>query len=112
MTDATPVMFACYEVEPDSRSSFIQLLNDTEAVYRSHSVITDLPIIRLESMKDPGFIVEIIEWKSQQALASVMENEEIQEKWSEIKAAWKDGDFPLSKIPESSSPWSVMRRIP
>ncbi len=112
MNSPTPVMIACYQIDEESRESFIQLLKSTEQIYRAHSVLTEQPILRLESVKDPGYIIEIIEWKSQQTLAEVMENNEIQAKWVEIKSSWKHGNFPISQIPEGSIPWAVMRKIP
>jgi hypothetical protein len=104
-------MIACYQIDEESRESFIQLLKSTEQVYRAHSVLNEQPILRLESIKDPGYIVEIIEWKSQEALEEVMENGEIQAKWAEIMSSWKRGDFPIGQIPEGSIPWAVMRKI-
>lgn len=109
MTDQTAVMFACYQVASQDQSDFLQLLVETEAVYRKHATITETPILRLQSLEDPAFVVEIIEWKSQQALEGVMANEEIMAQWSAIKAAWKHGDMGFDQIPEAKIPWAVMR---
>ncbi|MHC4956292.1 MAG: hypothetical protein ACYTGZ_20820, partial [Planctomycetota bacterium] len=91
--DQSIVMVASYRVDEQHLDAFIKTLKDTEALYRTYAVITDRPIARLQSMKDPEFLVEFIEWRSQRHLDAVMENDEIMAKWSQIKAEWKDGDF-------------------
>jgi hypothetical protein len=111
MSDDPVVMLACYRVAAANFQSFLRLLNDTEDVYRAEDAITDAPVVRLQSIEDPTFVVELIEWRSPTALAAVQDNDAIQAKWSAIKEAWLDGDFPLSRVPEASVPWSVMRPI-
>ncbi len=105
------VMLASYQVEPERLGEFVEILKDTEALYRSHETITSAPIIRLRSIENPEFIVELIEWRSPKHLNEVMENDEIMAKWSLIKSQWKDGDFGFSSIPEASIPWALMKPI-
>jgi hypothetical protein len=104
-------MLACYEIDPSDREGFLDLLRETERVYRDESVLTEGPILRAESLESPGLIVELIEWRSAKVLGAVMENEPIQVKWSEIKARWKRGDFPIGELPEADVPWSVLRSL-
>ena len=70
------------------------------------------PILRAESIENPGLLLELIEWRSASVLGGVMENERIQAKWSEIKARWKRGDFPIREFPEAGTPWSILRSLP
>jgi hypothetical protein len=112
VTTSNPVMIACYKIDSKSFEAFHSLLKDTETIYRKYSVLADQPILRLQSPKDPDYTIEIITWKDQESLDIVMQNKEIQAKWSEIKAAWQKGDFPLTEIPEAAMPWSLLRSLP
>ena len=115
MGDKTPndavVMLACYQVEESEFDQFMGALRDTEDLYRKFGVVTSAPCIRLRSVENPEYIVELIEWLSPEHLQSVMENNEIMNMWGEIKALWKSGDFGMDKVPEAHVPWAVMRPI-
>lgn len=112
MSEDSAVMLACYEIAPEDRAGFLRLLQDPEQVCRQKAVLGSRPILRLESRERPGAIVEIIEWKGMAALGEVQANERIQAKWSEIKAAWRRGDFPMSEIPEAGEPWAILASLP
>ena len=111
MPAAPVVMLACYQVDPGNRTEFLSLLKETELVYREEAVLTESPILRMESLESTGSIVEVIEWKSMETLGAVQENERIQAKWSEIKSRWLRGDFPIREIPESNTPWAILRSL-
>lgn len=104
-------MLASYQVELDEQQSFFAELVACEQAYRDEALITDAPIIRMSSKKNPEFILEIIEFVSEQAVADVMENDHIQVHWVKLAGMWKKGDFPASNIPEAHIPWALMDAI-
>ncbi|MEM7333111.1 MAG: hypothetical protein AAF490_13560 [Chloroflexota bacterium] len=104
-------MLASYQIDEHHKQKFLDELVATELAYRDEGLITTQPIIRMASKKNPEFIVEIIEFVSEQAVADVMENEHVQKHWVKLAGMWKKGDFPLEQIPEGTIPWALMDAI-
>ena len=104
-------MLASYLVELDEQQAFLDELVACEQAYRDENLITDAPIIRMSSKKNPEFILEIIEFVSAQAVADVMGNDHVQVHWVKLAGMWKKGDFPAADIPEAHIPWALMDAI-
>jgi hypothetical protein len=104
-------MLASYQVEIEDQTAFLDELVATEKAYRKEGLITDAPIIRMASKKNPEFILEIIEFADSQAVTVVMENANIQVHWVKLAGMWKKGDFAADKIPEAHIPWALMDAI-
>ena len=68
------MMLASYQIEKERAGEFVEVLKETEALYRSHEAITAAPIIRLQSIKNPEYMVELIEWRSPKHLKMVMDH--------------------------------------
>ncbi|MBV7331836.1 hypothetical protein KFU94_27130 [Chloroflexi bacterium TSY] len=101
-------MLASYQVDLDDQEAFLAELNATEKAYRDEELITDRPILRMASKKDPEFILEIIEFVDSQAVADVMDNANVQVHWVKLASMWKNGDFAANNIPEAHVPWALM----
>ncbi len=101
-------MLASYQVELDAQKAFLEELIATEQAYREEALITESPIIRMASKKNPEFILEIIEFVDSQAVAAVMNNANVQVHWVRLASMWKKGDFAADKIPEAHIPWALM----
>ena len=104
-------MLASYQVKVDEQKAFLEELIATEHAYREEGLITDLPIIRMASKKNPEFILEIIEFIDSQAVADVMNNANVQTHWVKLSGMWKKGDFAADEIPEAHIPWALMDAI-
>ncbi len=104
-------MLATYQVEVADRAAFIQELIATEAAYREEQLVTDAPIIRMSSKEDPEYLLEIIEFKSAEALSSLMENANVQAHWGKLIGTWKDGDIAADRVPEAHIPWAILEPI-
>ena len=104
-------MLASYQVDLDDQKAFLEELIATEQAYREEKLITDAPIIRMASKKNPEFILEIIEFVSAQAVADVMDNSNVQGHWGKLAGMWKKGDFAADEIPEAHVPWALMDAI-
>lgn len=104
-------MLASYQVEVAEQGAFFEELVATEQAYREEGLITDQPIIRMASKKNAEFILEIIEFVNAQAVADVMENDNVQQHWVKLAGMWKKGDFPADHIPEAHTPWALMDSI-
>ena len=111
MPEDPVAMIACYQVRPETTGGFIDLLRATEQVYRDQSAITERPILRLQSRQEPGYIIEVIEWRNLGTISAIQDNEAIQAMWSRIKASWLRGDFPFQEVPEASVPWAILQVI-
>ncbi|MCP4415607.1 MAG: hypothetical protein GY805_03230 [Chloroflexi bacterium] len=104
-------MLASYQVKLDDQKAFLEELIATEQAYREESLITNNPIIRMASKKNPEFILEIIEFIDSQAVADVMENANVQAHWVNLAGMWEKGDFAADEIPEAHIPWALMDAI-
>lgn len=102
------VMLASYQVEVDQRQAFLDELIATEAAYREGKFVTERPIMRMVSKKDPELILEVIEFASAEAVSAVMTHERVQAHWGRLKSLWKDGDFAADRIPEAHEPWPLL----
>ena len=102
------IMLASYQVEPERRPAFVDELIATEAAYRAANFVTERPIMRMVSQRDPEMILEVIEFVSAEAVQAVMEHEGVQAHWAKLKSMWKDGDFAADRIPEVHVPWPLL----
>ncbi len=75
------VVIACYRPKPGQQAALRALMPDHVPRLRAQGLVTDRAPIMMEAAD--GTIVEVFEWKSQQAIDSAHENPAVLEMWRE-----------------------------
>ena len=75
------IVIACYKPKPNKNEALRTLMKDHLAILKSQDLVTDRASIIMEA-KD-GTILEVFEWKSQEAMASAHTNPVVQAMWQD-----------------------------
>lgn len=106
MSDSRRITTATYSISDDRQPTFLELLRGAEATMREIGLITDRPVIRMRSLADPRFLVEIFEWSDAGAFERAQKDPRILEWWGKFEPTWEAGGFGLSELPEAAQPWA------
>jgi quinol monooxygenase YgiN len=88
---------ACYRPKPGKEDELLELTRDHVPILRSEGLVTDRPAYAMRA-KD-GTIVEVFEWKSEEAINNAHTNPEVLKLWQRYGAAC---DYvPLSTLAEA-----------
>ena len=88
---------ACYKPRTGKEDVLIGAIRDHMPVLRAEGLIEDRPAYVMKA--EDGTIVEIFEWKSDDAIASAHSNPQVKKLWERF---FESCDFvPLASLPES-----------
>jgi quinol monooxygenase YgiN len=76
---------ACYRPKPGKDAELLELTREHVPILRNEGLVTDRPAYAMRA-KD-GTIVEVFEWKSQEAIDSAHGNPEVLKLWQRYGAA-------------------------
>jgi len=73
-------MICCYRPKPGKEKDLLEVLREHEQTLRSQGLVTARPSLTLRA-KD-GSLVEILEWKSKQAVEDAHTNDAVKRMWN------------------------------
>jgi hypothetical protein len=89
-------VIASYHPKPGKDSELLQVVRDHIPILRGQKLITDKPAHIMRSTS--GSIIEVFEWKSQQAIDDAHKNPEVLRLWDRFHACCDYGK--LKELPE------------
>ncbi len=96
------VVIACYKPKPEKADALRALMKEHLPILRSQGLVTERDSIVMEA-KD-GTIVEVFEWKSQEAIEAAHSNATVLNMWERYGAVCEY--IPISKLEEASQRFS------
>jgi quinol monooxygenase YgiN len=96
------IVIAHYKPNDGSKDAFIELIREHQVALRDEGLITARDIIEMEAAD--GTLLELFEWKSEEASRSAHTNDQIQSIWARMGEI---GSFPMAKdVAEYNSPFA------
>jgi quinol monooxygenase YgiN len=96
------IVIAHYRPNDGQKDAFIELIREHQVALREEGLITTRDFIEMETAD--GTLLELFEWKSEDASKSAHTNEKIQSIWARMG---KIGAFPMAKdLAEYNSPFA------
>jgi len=96
------IVISCYRPKPGQQDALRQLMKTHVPTLRSIDLVTDRTPIAMEAAD--GTIIEVFEWKSDEAIQSAHGNPVVLRMWEEYG---KVCDYiPVSQVPEASQMFS------
>jgi len=90
------VVVVAYKPRPGQEEQLLQLTREHVPLLRREGLATDRPVCAMRAAD--GTIVEVFEWKSQEAIAAAHQNAAVQALWSRYQEACEY--VPLATLPE------------
>ena len=75
------IVIACYRPKPGMKQRVVELTRTHLVVLRHEGLVTDRQPIAMQA--DDGTVVEVFEWKSNDAIDAAHDNPEVQRLWEE-----------------------------
>jgi hypothetical protein len=92
------ISIAAYKPLPDMETQLLHAVRDHMPVLRAEGLVTGRPAHTMRAQD--GTIVEVFEWKSDEAIAQAHSNPAVRRLWERFFAACEC--VPLARIPECS----------
>ncbi|MBV6478778.1 MAG: hypothetical protein HGGPFJEG_01535 [Ignavibacteria bacterium] len=92
------LVITCFKPNPGKESELLEVVRDHMPILKKEGLVTDRPCHVMKSKN--GSIIEVFEWKSQQAIDDAHKNKNVLELWKRFENACEYKT--LSSIEESN----------
>ncbi|MCI0596362.1 MAG: hypothetical protein L0Z48_07440 [candidate division Zixibacteria bacterium] len=105
MAKGTGVVLALYQVASENEQALLKLIPKKRRYFLKAGYATRRAPILLRSRQNPEILIEIFEWKSQDAVAKAHQDPKVRAIWDEMDKLCKRIGQGLSEVPEFATPF-------